>query len=62
MVPTGAVAAERTKITVLLTVDPTLVSVTLLPYPVVAESDTSKLVGAVTVISAVKPVPEVVIC
>ena len=43
----------------LATVPPVWVNVAVVPKPVVAEVDTSKPVGAVTVIFAVKLVPDV---
>jgi len=60
--PADAVAADRTKIVVLPTVPPACVSVTLLPKPLPAVSDTSKPLGAVAVIFAVKLTPETVNC
>ena len=62
ILPIAAEAADRTYNTILLTVPPDCVSVTLLPYPLPAASDTWKFAGAVATIFAVKPLPETVNC
>jgi hypothetical protein len=62
ILPVGAVAADRTSTTTLLTVPPVWESVTVLLYPLPAASETSKPAGAVAVMLPVKPVPETVNC
>ena len=57
-----AEAADRTYTKVLLAVPFVCASVTLLPYPLPAASDTSKPDGAVAVILADKMLPETVNC
>jgi len=62
ILPADAVLADRTNIVVLLTEPAVCVSVTLLPYPLLAVSDTSKLAGAVAIMLLVKPLPDTVNC
>jgi len=62
ILPDGADAADRTYTALAFTVPPNWLSVTFFPYPVPAASDTSKPVGAVIDIFAVKPLPETVNC
>ena len=62
ILPDWAEAAERTYIVVLFTVPADWVRITLLPYPLPEEGDTSKPVGAVAVIFADRPLPETVNC
>jgi hypothetical protein len=62
ILPVGAEAPERTYTTVLLTAPPDNGSVTLFPNPLPAESDTSKLFGAVATMSADRSPPETINC